>query len=273
MKARFIIPGLLFFSFVVASYGQTYSVRTDTLLFMDDGSAETGWGINPGIKGWLGNYFPVSSSLSGYIDTIDVWFYNNPGGTNQLLTIDVFDQGHTLSGSTPTFSAMQGSWLSVPAPNISFTGPFYLMVKWNHLPAASHFLGYDDNGQHASQNDGRYCDSIGNWTTLVEAGGALPGVFLLRARASTYPLSISGNSHNELPLVYPNPADDKVVVSMHEEIRDVRIFSSTGVLVREQFSKGEKLEVIDLSSLPEGLYLISVNSKSGTSTGKILIQH
>ena len=243
----------------------------DTLFAFDDGSAETAWNLMPGKLGWLGNYFPVSPSLSGYLDTLYVWFLNNPGGSTQTLTIDVFDSNRVIKGSTPGFLATSGAWLSVPAPDIPFSGPFYIMVKWDHLPNPTHWLGYDENGPYSPQNLGRYRDSTGTWSNLVVALGLSPGVFLARAHASVYPLGIPGLQDRELPLVYPNPARDKVTVSLREGINSVKVLTLAGNVMLEFHFNGKNHEVIDLSSLPGGVYLLSVSAKSGTTTSKIIL--
>jgi hypothetical protein len=248
-------------------------VSSDTLIAFDDGSAETGWNILPHNLAWLGNYFPVSPALSGYLDTLYVWFLNNSGGSGQMLTIDVFDSNHVIKGSTPGFLATSGTWLSVPAPDIPFSGPFYIMVKWNHVTNATHYLGYDENGPYSSQNLERYRDSTGTWSNLVMAGGALPGVFLVRARASVYPLGVPGPSNRELPLVYPDPARDKVRISLQEGINSVKVLSLAGIVLLEFHFNGKNNATIDLSSLPEGVYLVSVSAKSGTTTSRLILRH
>jgi hypothetical protein len=189
-----------------------------------------------------------------------------------MLTIDVFDSNHVIKGSTPGFLATSGAWLSVPAPDIPFSGPFYIMVKWNHLPDVTHYLGYDFNGPYSSQNLERYRDSTGTWSNLVVAGGALPGVFLVRARASIYPAGIPGLSDIELPLVYPNPARDKVMISLREGINSVKVLTLAGAVLLEFHFNGKNQAMIDLSSLPGGVYLVSVSTKSGTTTSRIILQ-
>jgi hypothetical protein len=269
MRAGITFSVFVMFAGILASRGQ--DVRNDTVFTFDDGTAETGWSILPGNMGWLGNYFPVSPSLSGYIDTLYVWFFNNSGGSQQMLTIDVFGNDQVIKGSTSGFLATSGTWISVPAPNISFSGPFYIMVKWNHLPNPTHYLGYDDNGPNAPQNLERYCDSTGAWSNLVVAGGALPGVFLVRVLASTHPAGFPGLSDSEQPLVYPNPANDKVLVSLQEGINSVKVLTVSGVVLLEFHFNGKKQIMIDLSSIREGVYLMSVSSKSGTTTSTLII--
>jgi hypothetical protein len=248
------------------------STSGDTLLKFDDGSAETGWGISQGKKGWLGNYFPVSPTLTGHIDTVYIWMLNNPGGTSPVLKVDVFDSSRVLKGSTSTFTATLGSWISVPAPAIPFTGPFYIMLNWDHFPGPSHWLGYDYNGSYASQNYERYCDSAGNWSNLVIAGGALPGVFLLRARASYNDLGIEGFTDQELPLVYPNPTRDRVIVSDLDGITSVKISTITGSERMEFHYSGLEKVSLDISSFPEGIYLLSIRTLKTASTSRLIIR-
>jgi hypothetical protein len=190
-----------------------------------------------------------------------------------MLTIDVFDSNHVIKGSTQGFLAISGAWLPVPVADIPFSGPFYIMVKWYHLPNVTHYLGYDMDGPYSSQNLERYRDSAGTWSNLVVAGGALPGVFLVRARASLYPVGIPGLSDRELPLVYPNPARDKVMVSLREGINSVKVLTLAGVVLLEFHFNEKNLAQIDFSSLPGGVYLVSVSAKSGTTISSIILRH
>jgi hypothetical protein len=300
MKKGIIISMGFFFCFLISSHGQSgrgyYDAAlsqsahpdafqkfsspvgicrsaslSDTLFVFDDGSAETGWVINPGNLGWLGNYFPVSPSLSGHIDTLYVWFLSNSGGSAQTMSIDVFDSSRVIKGSTPEFLAEPGSWISVPAADIPFAGPFYVMVKWENISSDSHYLGYDETGLYSSQNLERYRDFNGTWTDLVVAGGALPGVFLVRVRATSFQLGIPGHAGDEQPLIYPNPAKDNIVVSLREEINSVKVVSTTGILQKEFYYSGETQVKADLSSLPAGVYLVSVCTKSGTTTSRVIL--
>lgn len=300
MIAKRMFPALFIFSTILASNGQenawlfhpgigtcNYSgtimehpgpidplITTrskDTLFAFDDGTQEAGWNVYPNHLGWLGNYFPVSSSISGFLDTLYVSFLNNAGGSEQMLTLDIFDGNQVIMGSTSSFSAVPGEWITVPAQAIAFNGPFYVMAKWDRLPAATHYLGYDLNGPLASQNLERFRDSTGAWSDVVVMGGASPGNFLVRARATYNPSAVPGNPAGELPLIYPNPAKDKVIVSLQEGIISVKVMTISGLqLLDFQYDETNQV-MIDLSPLPDGLYLLSVSSKIRTTFCTIIL--
>lgn len=73
MRAKITISVLFFFSGLLVSFGQddpgyfkpVSNLTKDTVFAFDDGTQETGWNIISNHMGWLGNYFPVSASLSG----------------------------------------------------------------------------------------------------------------------------------------------------------------------------------------------------------------
>jgi len=102
---------------------------SDTLFAFDDGSAETGWNILPGNLVGLGIIFRF---LLLFQDTwyLYVWFLNNSGGSGQMLTIDVFDTNHVIKDPHRVL-ATPGAWLSVPAPDIPFSGHF--TSWWNGI--------------------------------------------------------------------------------------------------------------------------------------------
>jgi hypothetical protein len=151
--------------------------------YWDDGTPETGYNQNPGIIGWLGNEFPVSS-YSGILESFDLYFINTAGSTSQWLTLDIFDSFHALIGSSGPFSTIPGDFQNVPVGNIPFFGSFYAMVKWNNQPAVSDCLGYDLDGNYVADDLEWYYDGT-TFRKLSDPGviGADPGNFLVRAHA------------------------------------------------------------------------------------------
>jgi hypothetical protein len=150
----------------------------------DDGSEENGWAINPGYSDWLGNLFPVGSTVSGYLHSFEILWYNNGAATNQVFQIDVFNMAGALQGSSQTFT------VPIPAPStfmvvqlvneIPFNGPFYGMIHWNNFTGATHWLGYDQNGPYVYMNLGHYYDGTA-FSTMNGCSG--PGNFTERACA------------------------------------------------------------------------------------------
>ena len=161
---------------------------TGTWLIYDDGSAESGWIINPGYSCWLGNEFPVSSS--GIIKQFRIYWLENINQGPGQVNIDVFNSNHTLIGSTGYFTPPSDEWIYVSAPDIPYDGKFFAMVHWNYLTNQTHWLGYDEDGPYTSNNLAWYYDgSI--WMKLSEAASTVPGVFLIRAEVELGSINIT----------------------------------------------------------------------------------
>ena len=76
--------------------------------------------------------------------------------------------------------------------------------------------------------------------------------------------------HPELQ-IFPNPAQDHVTVRADERITDIRLFNSIGQKMMHVKADGLE-EVIDLSGLHNGMYLMQVQFKNTTSTVTLSVQ-
>jgi hypothetical protein len=244
----------------------------DTIFKYDDGTCDDGWSINPGFIGWLGNLFPVASGTTGVLKSFDVYFLLKAGGSVQELSIDVFNSSYQLIGSSATFDAVAGSWISVSTSDIPFSGQFYVMVKWNNLAGNSHYLGLDIDGPYAFQDLERYYDGT-IFQQLSDLAGATPGSFLVRPHATLGPLGIDDIIINDPISVFPNPAKNYIEISSVDELTDVKIVDITGKILINYPLVREKKMKIDLSEMNDGLYLLSITTKNGTSVKKISIFH
>ncbi|MBP1652285.1 MAG: cell wall/surface repeat protein, partial [Bacteroidetes bacterium] len=79
--------------------------------------------------------------------------------------------------------------------------------------------------------------------------------------------------------VYPNPATQTAVISFYNEKTDrvqVRMYSSNGQLLKTVVDKelpaGNNQLTVDVSSLPQSLYLIKVENSAGSNTLKLVKQ-
>ncbi len=70
--------------------------------------------------------------------------------------------------------------------------------------------------------------------------------------------------------VFPNPANDKIRVSI-TSIADISMYDYSGRLVFKKANLNSD-EELNVSSLPKGLYLLVVQSKSKTTVGKFIKQ-
>ena len=166
---------------IVLAWSKPLSTENNLDFIYDNGTAETGWGINPGFTAWLGSEFPIPNELSGQLQSFDLYFVNT-NTTADSLTLDIFDSTRTLVASTAPFIPPDNAWITVPANNIPFTGKFYAMVKWNNLSNPAYFLGADTEGPYAWSNLEWLYDGI-TWIPLSATVSCCSGVFLLRAHA------------------------------------------------------------------------------------------
>jgi hypothetical protein len=79
--------------------------------------------------------------------------------------------------------------------------------------------------------------------------------------------------------VYPNPATNTAMVSFYNEKADrvqIRIYGTNGQLLKtvvdKEFPAGSNQLTVDVSSLPQSLYLIKVENSAGSNTLKLIKQ-
>jgi len=147
---------------------------------LDDGTYENGWAINPAYEAWLGNQFPTTDG--GEIVSFELYGDANAAAGGESVTIDVYDSDRNLVGTTDPFVIPADDWVTVPAPNIPFTGDFYAMVHWDMLTGNTNYIGFDENGPNANAGYDWYL-SAGTWTLIHVAAASTPGVFGIRATA------------------------------------------------------------------------------------------
>ena len=69
--------------------------------------------------------------------------------------------------------------------------------------------------------------------------------------------------------IYPNPASDIVNISSPSPIRTINLFDTSGKMLDVKTINKDKTK-LDISKLPSGTYLISIETKDSTSTSKII---
>jgi hypothetical protein len=147
----------------------------------DDGTAENGWAINPGYDAWMGNQFPVTDA--GSLISFDIYFMANASATVTQGTIDIFDGGYNLIGTSDAFAIPTDAWATVNVSStVNFNGTFYAMFHWANFSGNTNWAGVDENGPFVPQNYAMYYDGTA-WSTLSAATGGANCVFLLRAKA------------------------------------------------------------------------------------------
>ncbi|MFO7722085.1 MAG: T9SS type A sorting domain-containing protein [Bacteroidales bacterium] len=90
----------------------------------------------------------------------------------------------------------------------------------------------------------------------------------------TQGVATESKNNNKLYL-YPNPADQFVNLTLENPASDARlqIYDATGKIIREIEWKDAITMMVDVSSLPEGLYLLQLTWGNDAVTKKLLIRH
>jgi hypothetical protein len=71
-------------------------------------------------------------------------------------------------------------------------------------------------------------------------------------------------------MIYPNPAHDYLIISYTGKLQHINIKSLAGIDVWESDFSGEKTVTIPVSGLPDGIYMISIQTSSKTITRKLI---
>ncbi|MEZ5029865.1 MAG: zinc-dependent metalloprotease [Saprospiraceae bacterium] len=77
--------------------------------------------------------------------------------------------------------------------------------------------------------------------------------------------AVDDKQQNRVQMI-PNPTTGKVTITKMEEIQEVKVYSITGSLMSTQY----KENMVDLSDLPPGTYLLQVISDRGIFQGKVM---
>jgi len=73
--------------------------------------------------------------------------------------------------------------------------------------------------------------------------------------------------------VYPNPANDRVIIASQEELLSAAIYDVTGKLVRHLGFGSGKQQEIATADLMNGMYILKLETKKGTFNTKLQIAH
>ena len=77
---------------------------------------------------------------------------------------------------------------------------------------------------------------------------------------------------NNLTSLYPNPASDKVIIltKNNERLEKINIFNAFGQMV---FIDKKAANILEISHLPKGYYIVEIITENGDSDKKLLIKH
>lgn len=72
--------------------------------------------------------------------------------------------------------------------------------------------------------------------------------------------------------VYPNPANEIVTISSDEVITELKLFKLSGQLVLEENDLNASQTKLDLSQIPTGVYVVSIDTSEGVAHKKLIVE-
>jgi bacillolysin len=199
------------------------------------------------------------------------------GSAASSITVTATAASYTLTG-TDTHGCKNSATLTTtvnPLPTVNFTMAKDTLCVNNPLigltgsPAGGTFLGRGANGMSFSaQLAGVGADTI-TYTYTDRKGCTNSQSVHLLINACT------GIQNYSLPEVqmFPNPANDYVLLQNYTNTLLVKIYDASGKLVFETLQKGGTELRISTAGFAQGLYQINLINDGKASTQRLLIQH
>ena len=70
--------------------------------------------------------------------------------------------------------------------------------------------------------------------------------------------------------IYPNPAKDKIFIKSDLQINNIEIYDIAGRTVETSLQQPNSVKTINISSLPQGVYMVKVYTNEGVAVRKIV---
>lgn len=244
----------------------------------DDGSAEAGYGlVGEGARTAKLAYRFNNINSGDSLYALDFYFNQSFADASRkyfklaLWADDNNKPGRLLyaqPGAIPEYNGIN-QFQRIKLDTAQFvSGTYY--VGWMQTTSDCLNVGFD--GQNNHQGD-IFFDIYGYWqNTRFEGSLMIRPVFANKSRKSgTDPESLSNTAVIEAR-VYPNPSNDLVRIDCDNQSNIIRItlVDLQGRLIRSYLESGPTCK-INVSDIPNGIYLIGVQSDNGIDTRQKLI--
>ncbi len=113
----------------------------------------------------------------------------------------------------------------------------------------------------ANNNNG---PSLGIWVALSSGGNLIPLSDVTGIRDITSEIGLR---------LYPNPASDKITVSLKGEASTIAIMNMTGAVVKTIDSNGADRITINTSDLSSGIYTMHITTRDGVANAKFTVMN
>ena len=167
-----------------------------------------------------------------------------------------------------------------PAQNLQVTDDGNLTISWE-APEQGNPLGYN-----LYVNNELVLENTTELTYTVENSEAIYGVevvalyennvtsiALMKQLMFEDDVKEIETNNNVNVNIYPNPVSDKLYIATEEEVKEVVVYSITGVIVGQQSTvNSQQTLTIDLSDLKSGIYFVKINTEKGNIVKRIIKQ-
>ncbi|MBU2525457.1 MAG: M4 family metallopeptidase [Bacteroidetes bacterium] len=246
--------------------------------------ASVSWSVTPNLQivSSTSGSVTVSTSSNGQSGTIflnvngsisqrDIWL-GRPASASKIFGPTLVNTGAIVQYSTGTVGGATSYEWRLPYPYDEVTTFDLFGQNWQlQLPANDQqiraFTGYGQVsglvqvwGKNACGNGGAKLLSVSHGTGGEPGGGGIP-------------FNGFTNNGGSGTTIYPNPANDQIhVVFKDKSRRNIKFFNFQGILIKNYTSKSNTLD-IEVSSIPNGIYLLEINQAGEKITEKIIVQH
>jgi len=246
----------------------------------DDGSAEYGYGVNQNLgKVALEYHVNVPDSITH----IQIQFPNLvPAQTNQSIILLIWQNIQVGTSNADIVNEPQTVLIKYPTTVDGFTTyqlekPYYvsspnstIYVGYQQETSQTLFIGFDKN---TNSNDKIFYNLNNKWSQYINDVGSETGSIMIRpVFATDIPLGINIPKTYKLldAMVYPNPSKGELTIE--GKVKKASLFDLTGKLMHtEELDIFNTSNNIDLSALPNGLYILQLENGDARAMEKIYI--
>jgi hypothetical protein len=176
----------------------------------------------------------------------------------QVAAITVFDSLDQWAGSGD--NAFARFTYSVNGTNVQFNDTSLNANNW--------FWNFGDGQTSASNNPLHSYASTGNYTVMLVVSNTCFSDTLIQ-NVNVTPLGIDRVQKESQIIVYPNPSEGVFNLTIQDEFSAIKIFNYTGQLVKGIPCFNTIQKTIDLTGLPDGLYVAVINF--GKTTARLCL--
>ena len=220
---------------------------------------------NPGLTGELEG----ESGNPGYPSDVKA-IVNICGAIGDTAWIHAGDEPALLFHGTndqtvPYASAMQFAFGI--APVVEVDGSFSINEKMNQVGLEHCFETYEGQDHVPHMTNAAILDT----TMSIMSNFLTHHICSIPLNCSYRTISVGTDELSKVEedlLVYPNPANSNVFIASND-IKEIEIYSTTGMLVAAEFNTNR----MEVSNLPNGLYVFRLTTSIGKTNKTILIQH